>query len=162
MLASSPDAASACQVRSLWNRSSVPGRLPLHPPPLVPIVRVSLEERYGVLASLPSYPIRTPGGYTGTHASPRGHTLGRRCHGDNRGKCLMKTLMRIYEAVAVCIYSDTTLSLSRTASCGPTSISSLTQAVADHRRVCSGRGPQYAASPATPRYSWRHVALVVR
>lgn len=39
----------------------------------------------------------------------------------------MKTLMRIYEAGAVCVYKDATLSLSRAASCGSTSISSLTQ-----------------------------------
>lgn len=130
--------------------------------PPVPIVRVSLEERYGVSAPVPRYPLSNPRGYTGTHASPRRRTLGRRCHGDNRGKCLMKTLMRIYEAVAVCIYRDMTLSLSHTASCGSTSISSLTQAIADHRGVCSGRRPQYAASPATSRYIWRHIALVVQ
>lgn len=62
----------------------------------------------------------------------------------------MKTLMRIYEAVAVCIYRDMTLSLSRAASCGSTSISSLIQVVADHRGVCSGRRPQYAAGPSAP------------
>lgn len=146
----------------------IPGRLPPHstkpPPPPTPFTHSkseSLEERYWVLASVPSYPLSNPRGYTGTHASPHGRMLGRRCHGDNRGKCLMKTLMRIYEAVAVCIYRETTLSPSRTASCGSTSISSLTQGAADHQGVCSGRRLQYAASPATPRYSWRHMARVV-
>lgn len=80
-------------------------------------------ERYGALASVPSYPLGHPRGYTGTHASPFEHTLGRRRHCDNRGKCLMKTMMRIYEAVAVRIHRDTTLSLSHVASCGSTSIS---------------------------------------
>lgn len=114
-----------------------------------------------MLASVPSYPLSNPRGYTGTHASPHWRTLGRHCHGDNRGKCLMKTLMRIYEAVAVCIYRETTLSPSRTASCGSTSIYSLTQEVADDQGVCSGRRPQYATSPATPKYSLRRMALVV-
>lgn len=131
---------------------------PPPPPPHPHPYSKSLEERYWVLVPVPSYPLSYPRGYTGTHASPRGRTLGQRWHGDNRGKCLMKTLMGIYEAVTVCIYRDTTLSLSRAASCGSTSISSLTKAVADHRGVCSGRRPQYAASPATPRYSRRHVA----
>lgn len=91
-----------------------------------------------------------PRGYTDTHASPCGHTLAHCCHGDNRGKCLMKTLMRIYGAVALCIYRDMTLSPSRAASCGSTSISSLIQVVADHRGICSGRRPQYAAGPPAP------------
>lgn len=50
-----------------------------------------------------------------------------------------ETMMRIYEAVAVRIGKDTTLSLSHVAPCGSTSISSVTQAVADHQ-VCAQAG----------------------
>lgn len=101
MLAFTPDTASACQVRSLWNRSWIPGCLPLHNSPQLPstvlIVGVSLEERYGASASVPSYPLGYPWGYTGTHASPFGHTLGWLCHCDNREKCLKKTMRQWWE-----------------------------------------------------------------
>lgn len=115
-----------------------------------------------MLAPVPSYPLSNPRGYTGTHASPCGRLLGRRCHGDNRGKCLMKTLMRIYEAGAVCIYRNTTLSLSRAGSCGSTSISSLTQAVAYHRGVCSGMRPKYAASNTRVQLETRGIGFPIK
>lgn len=169
MLAFGPDTASACQVRSLWNRSSIPGRLPLHnpPPPPAPTHPHNPYSKsqcggevwsVGVCAKLPP---RSPSGLhrhtrlsLWAHARPASPLWqqGEMSNEDN------EAMMRIYEAEAAPVRRDTTLSLSHVASCGSTSISWVTQAVADHRGVCSGRWPQCAANPATPRYSWRHAA----
>lgn len=71
---------------------------------------------------------------------------------------MIMTAARIYKAAGERVYEDTTFGLSHAAPCGATSIFPVTQAVADHQGVCSGRWRQYTPKHGTVGDMRRHTA----